>query len=76
MKKYRDVALNTDARAEAMLAEELETEESAEGENAEVENAEAVSADAVNESLENEETVGLSNICYTPINKFPQNSLW
>ena len=20
--------------------------------------------------------VGLSNICYTPINKFPQNSLW
>ena len=51
MKKYRDVALNTDARAEAMLAEELETEESAE-----VENAEAVSADAVNESLENEET--------------------
>ena len=47
MKKYRDVALNTDARAEAMLAEELETEESAEGENAEVENAEAVSADAV-----------------------------
>ena len=56
MKKYRDVALNTDARAEAMLAEELETEESAEGENAEVENAEAVSADAVNESLENEET--------------------
>ena len=56
MKKYRDVALNTDARAEAMLAEELETEESAEGENAEAENAEAVSADAVNESLENEET--------------------
>ena len=37
MKKYRDVALNTDARAEAMLAEELETEESAEGENAEAE---------------------------------------
>ncbi len=52
MKKYRDVALNTDARAEAMLAEELETEESARR----VENAEAVSADAVNESLENEET--------------------
>ena len=22
------------------------------------------------------EFVGLSNICYTPINKFPQNSLW
>lgn len=21
-------------------------------------------------------SVGLSNICYTPINKFPQNSLW
>ena len=42
MKKYRDVALNTDARAEAMLAEELETEESAEGENAEVENAETI----------------------------------
>ena len=22
------------------------------------------------------ERIGLSNICYTPINKFPQNSLW
>ena len=28
------------------------------------------------ESLFKFRLVGLSNICYTPINKFPQNSLW
>ena len=28
------------------------------------------------EEMQREMHVGLSNICYTPINKFPQNSLW
>lgn len=29
-----------------------------------------------NVALAQTQDVGLSNICYTPINKFPQNSLW
>jgi len=38
---------------------------------------EIVNADLFHSGFfENDRSVGLSNICYTPINKFPQNSLW
>ena len=30
----------------------------------------------ISQSCRAVKNVGLSNICYTPINKFPQNSLW
>ena len=57
MKKYRDVALNTDARAEALSEEEFEIEEDAEADQTDVLDADAEFTDEALEVDETEETV-------------------